>query len=73
MAKKRKDRAPKMSPKMSRQMPLAEALRLLLDEVLLPFKESSLYDDYKNAEDAKGFTDEQYESAIAAINLYLGR
>ena len=57
----------------TRPMPLAEALRFLQDEVLKPFKESSLYDDYKNESLEVGFTDEKYEAALAAINQYLGR
>lgn len=45
-------------------MDLIEAIDFVLNLILRPFAESSLYEDYK-AED--GFTDEHYEQMIKTL------
>jgi hypothetical protein len=47
--------------------PLKEAVEFLVTEILLPFSESSLYDDYMYSDDGPGFTNEKFDAAIATL------
>jgi hypothetical protein len=48
---------------------LSDAIELALS-ILQPFRESSLYDDYRATD---GWTDEQFQAAIDALTAAVGR
>mgnify|MGYP001600695316 CR=1 FL=1 len=53
-------------PKKPEVMALPEAARFLLDKVLYPFTDSSLYEDYQRPE-ASNFSGVQFNEALIAL------
>jgi hypothetical protein len=61
----------KKTPKAKRKTATQAAARFLVVEVLRPFAESSLYEDYRDCEDG-GFTDEQFDLAVGVLAKLAG-
>ncbi|MCY3019590.1 MAG: hypothetical protein NTW87_11250 [Planctomycetota bacterium] len=61
----------KSNDKNTRPMMPRRAAQFVLDKVLRDFRESSLYEDYRDCPDeGAGFTDEEYEVAVQALELF---